>query len=180
MCTLAFLLTVAFGAAVGAKPDKRKVAEASLVSKLLAHLSANRVELFACDRPDGVAGLADEVLVLGGGERIQARTVAEVDVANQPDLLQGLEVAIDRGQIGARQTPFQALGDALGRKRTVGAVEGFEHEPTRGGCPQPALAQSFDRFLDAGGGEGRAAVSGRHLDLLQTRMRNCERVAKTI
>src|SRR5450759_624999 len=102
MCKLVLLVLVALGDAFGTEPDEREMGEAGLEAELLAHLGANRVELLACDRADGVAGLADEVLVLGSGERVEARPVAEVDVSDEPDLLQRLQVAIDRGEIGAR------------------------------------------------------------------------------
>ncbi len=87
MCMLVPLVLATFGDAVRAEPDKREVGEAGLVSKLFAHARANLVELLAGDRANGVAGLADQVLVLGGGKRVQARPVPEMDMPDEPDLL---------------------------------------------------------------------------------------------
>ncbi len=141
--------------------------EASLEAEAIEHLRADPVKLRLGNGANGVAGLADQVLVLRSGERVQARPVAEMNVADEPYFLQRLEVAIDRGQIGARQPPFQSLGDTLGRKRPLGTIERLEHEPARGRDSQPALAQSLDGGLDIGGAKRRTAVSGRQLDLLR-------------
>src|SRR5450830_1710835 len=112
-------MALALGQAAGTEPDERKVGEASLIAELLAHLDANRIELLARDRANGMARLADQVLVLGRGQRIEARPVAEMNVADEPNLLQRLEVAINGGQIGARQASLQSLRDALGRERAL-------------------------------------------------------------
>ena len=125
------------------------MAEARLVAEAFLDQLPHRIHFGRLDREDGAAGVAHEVLALPGvGRRVETRAVAEMAVTHQSDLLQGLEVAIDRGQIRAGQTSREAVGDLLSRDRRVGRVQRLEHEAPGRGDPQALRAQYVHRGLD--------------------------------
>ena len=59
-------------------------------------------------------------------------------MADQAELLERLEVAVDRAEVG-RQPPVEPAA-ILRAERAVGAVERLEHEAPGGGDAQPARA----------------------------------------
>jgi hypothetical protein len=82
--------------AISAEAENREVAEARLVSELAADRPPDRIELGRLDRGHPAAALAGDVLVLrSSDERIQARPVSDMNMADQPELLQLGQVAVD-------------------------------------------------------------------------------------
>jgi hypothetical protein len=83
-----------------AQADDREVAEACLIAERLVDRGAYGVEPGGVDAVDTVAAFADEVLALAVVlERVEARTVADVDVAHDAELFEVLEVAIDGAEV---------------------------------------------------------------------------------
>ena len=74
-------------------------------------------------------------------QRVQPGAVTEVNVANQPVAFEQLEVAIHRTQVKT-----QASGDVLGGHRPVSVEQRLQHQPARGGQPQPPLAERCHRI----------------------------------
>jgi hypothetical protein len=65
------------------------VGEAGLPAESLAQRAAHAVERRRGDGEVSPAAIARQVLaLLGAGERVQARPVTEVDVADEPELLE--------------------------------------------------------------------------------------------
>jgi hypothetical protein len=87
-------------AAGDAQADDREVAEACLVAERLVDRGAYGVESGGVDAVDAVAAFADEILALAVVlERVEAGTVADVDVAHDAELFEVLEVAIDGAEV---------------------------------------------------------------------------------
>ena len=71
------------------------------------------------------------------GARVEARAVADVEVADQPDPLERLEVAVDGGDLG----PVSGqLAELLGGERLGGVPERFQEQPARGRRSQTGSA----------------------------------------
>ena len=145
-----------------AQPDDREVAEAGIEARRLAHRPPHAVQLLRCDRALCAAALADEVLPLAPGAHVAAGAVPEVDVLHEPEALERLEIAVDRGEVRGRQLA-DAVGDLLGAERGVGRVQRLEHHPARTRQPEAARAQGRDRLLQRLGLDARTRVRGRHL-----------------
>ena len=113
-------------------PVDGEVREAGVVAEALAHRLAHGVQGRGVDRGDAPAAVAHEVLAIGAaGEGVQAGTVAEVDVADHPEALQALEVAVDGGELQRRDTAVEAARDLVGRDGAVGGEERLEHGARR-------------------------------------------------
>ena len=118
------------------------MAEADVISKGSPDGFAHRVEIGGVDCGDAAALLAAEVLAAAiAGEGIEPEAVAEVDVADEAELLDALEVAVDQGEVEGGEPAAEAVGDLLGRGRGVGGDQRAEHGPRRGdntvaGAPQ--------------------------------------------
>src|ERR1700722_17503443 len=85
------------GRAAGAQADDREVREPRGQPEPVTNLGSDRVKIAGLEYGHTAAALAVEKLaVLAAGQDVQAGTVAEVDVAGEPVLLEHLEVAIDR------------------------------------------------------------------------------------
>ena len=80
--------------------------------------------------------------------------MAEVDVADDAELLEALEVAVDRARFQARAR--RVGGDLLGGDRPLGGEQRFQHEA--GGCRHPVAfgAQQREDLLDVGEAARRA------------------------
>ena len=122
--------------------------EAGAVADGVEHRRAHVVELGGRDGADGAARLADHELALAAGRVVEARAVAEVDVAHEPDVLEHLEVAIGRGDVAV-------AGELLGAQRPVGGEERLEQLAARGRDAQAAVAQG------GCGGGGSLRLDGR-------------------
>ncbi len=79
-------------------------------------------------------------------------------MANQPDPLQGLEVAVDRCEVIAGA---EALGQLLGAERLRGLPQRLEQEPAGRRRPQAGRAQGINGRVEVscvngggGGGDG--------------------------
>src|SRR5436190_3871185 len=131
---------------VRTQPHQGKVAEPGFVAEAPANRLAGRVELAGLDTDNLAAALADQVLALAlAEERVEAGTVAQVNVPDDAHRLEPLEVAVDRGEVEGGAAVGQPLGDPLGRHRRVGGEELVEDHPARG--LQPA-AGGADRGGD--------------------------------
>jgi hypothetical protein len=93
------------------------------------------------ERDAAVAGVAHRPAAVAAGERVQPGAVPEVDVLDEPGLLQRVEVAVDGAEVGRRQRAVQTAGHGLGAHRPFGRVERLEHEAAGSGDPQAAGAQ---------------------------------------
>jgi len=129
---------VARSAAAAAEADDREVGEVRLDAELLLEEPADGIELGCSDGDHRPAPLAERVLVpLGTGELIQPRPMAEMDVADEPDTLQRLEVAIHGSEVRGREQPVGAGGDLLGAQGPVDREQRLEDEPAGSRQPQP-------------------------------------------
>ena len=81
--------------------------------------------------------------------------MAEVDVADDAELLEVLERAVDRGAVAARGA------DRVGRERGVGGEQRLEHAPARGGEAPAGLAQRARDVVDVAELQRRAARGAR-------------------
>src|SRR4051812_8640628 len=101
--------------AAGAEPVDREVREARLVAERLAHALAHVVQPRRVDGGQAPAALAYEVLACASArEHVAARTVAGVHMADDAELLQALEIAIDRGRLQLRRELLR--GQRSGRR----------------------------------------------------------------
>src|SRR3954452_19030228 len=124
----------------GAQPGDGEVGEAGVEAKRFADRLARAVEPFGLGDPDLAAGLADEVLAFAvADEAVEPGAVTEVDMADHTELLEALEVAVDRGQLDL------LAGDLLGRDEALGGEQRLEDLATR---PREAPAVATDRGLD--------------------------------
>jgi hypothetical protein len=113
------------------------VAEARAPARLTLDCRASAVEGIRINRLRTVTALAHEVLTRArAGERVHARTVTQMKMAQQPKCLKGLEVAVDRGEVRTRNATVESAGDLLGRERLIGPVERLEHQAPGGRNPQ--------------------------------------------
>src|SRR5271155_119592 len=86
--------------AIGTQADDRKVNKARAVAELKLDQLAYPVELLGSDSSIVRAALTCEVLpVPGHGQRVEAPAVAEVHMANDADVLERLQVAVDRPDV---------------------------------------------------------------------------------
>ena len=150
------------GRAFAALTDDREVAEARSEPRRLAHGPPHAVELLGRHGPLRPAALADEVLPLPAGPHVPPGAVPEVDVLHQPEALERLEVAVDRGEIGGRQCA-DALRDLLGAERHIGRIQRLEHDAPRCRQAQAAGAQDGDGLVQCLGLDALAPVRGGHL-----------------
>lgn len=140
------------------RPDQGEVGEASPVTRQLFDAAADRVELPGIQRLHGSAALAEEVFPFATADKqIQARAVAEVNVAHQAVTLEHLEVSIDRSDLDA-----ESAGDPLGGDGSFGAEERFEDESPRRREPEAPLTERPDGFGEAVEGERVDLVSDGH------------------
>jgi len=117
------------------------VGEAGVEAGRFQHDVADAVQGFVVERDLVVAGVAHRPAAVAPDERVQAGAVAEVDVLDEPGLLQRVEVAIDGAEIGRRKPAVQTAGHGLGAHGPFGRVERLEHEAAGSGDPQAAGAQ---------------------------------------
>ena len=100
------------------------MAEPGFVAEAPANRLAGRVELAGLDTDNLAASLADQVLALAlAEERVEAGTMAEVNMPNDAHRLEPLEVAVDRGEVEGGAAVGQPLGDPLSRHRRVSGEE---------------------------------------------------------
>src|SRR4051794_17759364 len=117
--------------AAGAQPVQREVREAHVVAELGADQLPSGIELPRLGLGDAAALLADQVLVLAlTDERVQPRAVAEMDVADDAELFEALEGAVDGRELDRRAADLAAR-DLLGRDQTVGREQRPQHEAAR-------------------------------------------------
>ena len=112
------------------KPHSASIASRTRVEALRVE-GLERAALLACDELDRARAR----------ERVQTGAVAEVHVAHEPQLLEHVEVAVDRREIRAGQT----AGKRVGADRPVGRVQGLEHLPARGRHAHAAHPQRAER-----------------------------------
>jgi hypothetical protein len=128
--------------AIGTGPGDGEVRKARLVAELLPDALANRVQLLGENRPNRAAELAVQILPLAVAVKcVEASAVAEVDMVHEPVALEGLKVAMYRGQVEASLT-----GDVSGRHGTAGREQRLQSESPRGRDPEPSIAQRGDRL----------------------------------
>src|SRR6478609_5038238 len=105
--------------AAGAQPVDREVREAGVEAERFADHRAGGVELLGVGDGDLAAGFANEVLAFAFADQaVEAWAVTEVHVAHDAELLEALEVAIDRRELD-RAPAHRAVGDLLGRGEPV-------------------------------------------------------------
>jgi hypothetical protein len=104
--------------ATGAKPNDGEVGEAGDEAELGLEQLASGVEPLRGDGLVVTAALTDEELERGLGEHVASRAMSEVDVADEPDLLEHGEIAMHRCHVGMRD----AIGERVGGHRPVGGV----------------------------------------------------------
>ena len=111
------------------------------------------------------ARVADQVLVHAAARaHVEPGPVAEVEVPDEPDLLERLQVAVDRRHVGAGLAADQ-LGQPLGGQRLAAGVERVEQQAPRRRHPQPALAHHGHGVGDVGRSHHRARVGDRQSGL---------------
>jgi hypothetical protein len=90
------------------------------------------VEAFGLNLGHGLAASAREILArLAEYDRVTARCVPEVNVTDEPELLERLEVSVDDCEIRRRNPTVEALRELFGRHRTVDREQAFEKLPPR-------------------------------------------------
>ena len=104
------------------------------------------------------------------GQRVEARAVAVVHVAHHADALEGLEVAVDRGDVRGRDVARTGC-DLLGAQRAAGPRQGFDDEPAGAGQPQSAQAHGLRRRVQVGYRQGGREVGRGHLTATVSRLR---------
>src|SRR3954447_13242782 len=134
-----------------AQTGQREVTEAGLVADGLADGGTNIAQDVVGHRLAAAAALAGDVLVVARGGRVQTGPVAEVHVAHEPELLQCLEVAVDAGEVAAREPAVHPRRDLLRGGRAAGGEERLQHEAAGGRQPQPAGAQLVDGSFEVAG-----------------------------
>jgi hypothetical protein len=126
--------------AIRAEADDRKVGEAGLVAEQLPDPVPDRLELRRNESFDRPAALArEEFAITATDQRVQTRSVAEVNVAHQSVSLECLEVSVDGCGI-----QLGAGCDALGRSGLVCRKQRLQHKAARSREPQPAGPQRVD------------------------------------
>src|SRR5262245_41546644 len=151
MCTTSspFLGTVVASAAAAAEADDREVGEARLDREPPLEDLANGIELGCGDGGHPPAPLAERVLVLlSTDELVEPRPVAEVDVADEPDPLQRLEVAVHGGEVGGRKRSVEPGSELLGADGPVDGEQRLEDEPAGTRQPQPVRPHHGERIGD--------------------------------
>ena len=113
------------------------------------------VQLVGVHGRDVLAALAHEELAGPSRGRVAARPVAEMDVADDAQLLERLEVPVDRGEIGTRQPAAEPVGDLLGRDRGRRRVQRLEHQPAGRGQAQALGPNRSPRHLRVVGEQWR-------------------------
>ena len=94
---------------------------------------------------------------LAAGRHVQARPMAEVEVPDEADLLERLEVAVDRREVRARQPAGEAVGDLLGGDRP-GAANSASSTRRRADEIRIPRAQGLDGGVHVGRFGGGACV----------------------
>src|SRR5450755_2775771 len=116
-----------------AEADDGEMREAGHVAEPPAYRPPHLVELVGRDRGEGGTSLTGQVLLLAlGGDRVEARAVTEMDVADDAQALERLEVAVHRGDVRGRNPASHAVGDLLGREWAVGGEQRREDDAPRG------------------------------------------------
>src|SRR4051794_34653097 len=128
----------------GAAADDREVGERVVEAGGVEHGGADALQRIALERDVPVAGVAQRQGAVPAAEDVAPWPVAEVDVLDEAEALEGLEVAVDRRQVRWGQLPVEAGGDGVGGHRRIGGVERFEHEAPGGRYAQAAGAQGAD------------------------------------
>src|ERR1700754_1513485 len=144
-------------AAVRAAPVDREVREAGLVAEVVADHGAHAVQLLGLDGDDLAAAFAREVLALAAAQQsVDAGAVADVHVADDAELLERLEVAVDGRKVQL------AAGDLLGGDQLAGLEERLEDEPARRREAAAGAPQRGRDVVDVAEGQRLAARRDRH------------------
>src|SRR3954452_12420346 len=148
-------MCMAFLLACGADADDREVGEARAIAGLALDQLLGGLEPVRIERGVGAAALAGDVLDVRSGERVQAGSVAEMDVADEADPLERVEVAVHGGDVAA-------AGEFLGGPRARVRIEHREHLPAGGGDPQAGRAERVEGGVEIGRVQRRRVVRQRH------------------
>ena len=132
------------------------MAETCVVAEGGAQLVADRIEPAGRDGRDAVAALADQVLVVLAGERVEPGPVADMQVGDHAEVLQAVEVAVDRGELQLGQRAAEPAGDVLGRRGAVGGEERVQHQARGRRHAVAGLAQRRHHGLGVVDGPARA------------------------
>ena len=97
----------------------------------------------------------NSTLARGADDRVAPRAVAGVDVADEPERLERVEVAVHGGDVAVP-------GELVGGERRVGGVEGLEDAPAGAGDAHAPGAQRAERGVQARGGDGGREVGDGH------------------
>ena len=128
-----------------------------------APASRDAVQRRRIDGLQRAAGLAGEVLAVAeADEDVAPGAVAGMEVADEAELAERLEVAVDRGDVRLRHAAAEAVGDVLGRDRLARREQRLEHEPSRGGQAQAAAPHDLDRLIEVGDDHGLAVRRDGH------------------
>ena len=87
--------------------------------------------------------------------RVAPRAVPGVDVADEPERLERVEVAVHGGDVAV-------AGELVGGERRVGGVERLEDAPAGAGDAHAPGAERAERGVQAGGGDGGREVGDGH------------------
>ena len=85
------------------------------------------LELLGGDLLDAPTTLADQVLVVVVGQVEDRRPVGKVGMVDDPELLEGVEGAVDGRDVDRWEPAVDLRGDALGRDVRLGREEGLEN-----------------------------------------------------
>ena len=124
------------------RPTIGKWVKPRAVAELSLDHAAHALEPRRLDRLERAAALAGhEPAVAGDHPRVEPGTVAEVDVAHEPELLEHVQVAVH----GRDVEPAEPLGEHLGARGGGRVVERLQHQATGGRDAQAAGPQGADR-----------------------------------
>ena len=93
----------------------------------LPQCSDQRVEQLTRDLLDAAADVAHQVHVLVLVDRVARRAVAQVGVPHEPEPVEQVERAVDRGDVDRRRRLLDALSDLFGR-RVLQRPDRVQHE----------------------------------------------------
>lgn len=143
--------------AAATEAEDREVGESRLVAEAAPDGAPDRIELSRLDARHLAAALAGEVFaLLRTHQRIQARAMTDVDVADQSELLELGEVPVNRGCVHRRAGPAHPPRQVLGGDRPIGIEERLEHEPPGRRDPVSAVPEGLHRLLQVAHRNGRA------------------------
>lgn len=92
----------------------------------------------------GTAHLTHQVLVGIVEQVVDGAAMAEVDVVDHVEVLQGVEGPVDGRAVDVRMRPLHQLGEIVGRHMPLRLHQGGDQRPAGGGDAAPVLPQPVE------------------------------------